>query len=159
MQSLVIFTGPVSGVINYNRTLQDARIAADRLFEIFDLDPDDDKGKIELEPQLVGDIQFENVSFRYGTRATIFESLNLTIKKGNFTAIVGESGSGKTTITSLLHRLYPLTGGCIRIGSVDISNFSNRSIRKIIACVPQEIELFSGQLLRILHLPLKSQHE
>lgn len=140
------FTGPVSGIINYNRTLQDARIAADRLFEIFDLDPEDDNGKIELVPQLIGDIQFDNVSFRYGTRATIFESLNLTIKKGTFTAIVGESGSGKTTIISLLHRLYPLNGGCIRIGSNDISNFSNLSLRKVMACVPQEIELFTGTI-------------
>lgn len=140
------FTGPVSGIINYNRTLQDARIAADRLFEIFDLDPEDDNGKIELVPQLIGDIQFDNVSFRYGTRATIFESLNLTIKKGTFTAIVGESGSGKTTIISLLHRLYPLNGGCIRIGSNDISNFSNWSLRKTMACVPQEIELFTGTI-------------
>src|SRR5690606_15402891 len=130
---------PVSGVINYNRTLQDARIAADRLFEIFDLEPEDDGGKIELVPQLIGDIQFDNVSFRYGTRVTIFESLNLTIKKGLFTAIVGESGSGKTTIISLLHRLYSLNGGCIRIGGNDISNFSNQSLRKNMACVPQEI--------------------
>jgi ATP-binding cassette subfamily B protein len=140
------FTGPVSGIINYNRTLQDARIAADRLFEIFDLDPEEDSGKIELAPQLIGDIQFDNVSFRYGTRATIFESLNLTIKKGTFTAIVGESGSGKTTIISLLHRLYPLNGGCIRIGNNNISNFSNRSLRKAMACVPQEIELFTGTI-------------
>ncbi|HNX65905.1 MAG TPA: peptidase domain-containing ABC transporter [Bacteroidales bacterium] len=140
------FTGPVSGVINYNRTLQDARIAADRLFEIFDLEPEDDGGKIELVPQLIGDIQFDNVSFRYGTRVTIFESLNLTIKKGLFTAIVGESGSGKTTIISLLHRLYSLNGGCIRIGGNDISNFSNQSLRKNMACVPQEIELFTGSI-------------
>lgn len=140
------FTGPVSGIINYNRTLQDARIAADRLFEIFDLDPEDDNGKIELVPQLIGDIQFDNVSFRYGTRATIFDSLNLTINKGTFTAIVGESGSGKTTIISLLHRLYPLNGGCIRIGSNDISNFSNWSLRKAMACVPQDIELFTGTI-------------
>lgn len=140
------FTGPVSGIINYNRTLQDARIAADRLFEIFDLDPEEDSGKMEIVPQLLGDIHFENVSFRYGTRATVFESLNLTIRKGTFTAIVGESGSGKSTIISLLHKLYSLSGGSIRIGSNDITNFSNRSLRKIMACVPQEIELFTGTI-------------
>ena len=140
------FTGPVSGIINYNRTLQDARIAADRLFEIFDLEPEEDNGKIEMVSKLIGDIHFDDVSFRYGTRVIIFESLNLTIKRGMFTAIVGESGSGKTTIISLLHRLYPLNGGCIRIGGNDISNFSNRSLRKSMACVPQEIELFTGTI-------------
>ncbi|MCU0458360.1 MAG: peptidase domain-containing ABC transporter [Bacteroidales bacterium] len=140
------FTGPVTGVINYNRTLQDARIAADRLFEIFDLDPEENNGKIELMPNLIGDIHFDSVSFRYGTRMTIFESLTLTIKKGRFTAIVGESGSGKTTIISLLHRLYPLNGGCIRVGGNDISNFTISSLRKKLACVPQEIELFTSTI-------------
>ncbi len=59
----------------------------------------------------------ENVNFRFGTRVTVFESLNLQIKKGSFTAIVGESGSGKTTLISLLHKLYPINGGHIRIGN------------------------------------------
>jgi ABC-type bacteriocin transporter len=140
------FTGPVSGIINYNRTLQDARIASDRLFEIFDLEPEDDMGQIELVPALVDDIQFENVSFRYGTRVFVFDSLNLNIRKGSFTAIVGESGSGKSTIISLLQRLYPISGGNIRIGKNNISSFTNKSIRRIIACVPQEIELFTGTI-------------
>lgn len=140
------FTGPVNGIINYNKTLQDARIAADRLFEIFDLEPEEDNGKIELTPEQVNDIHFEKVSFRYGTRITVFESLDLHIKKGSFTAIVGESGSGKTTIASLLHRLYPLNSGCIRLGSNNISHFTNKSLRNLIACVPQEIDLFSGSI-------------
>jgi len=140
------FTGPVNGIINYNKTLQDARIAADRLFEIFDLEPEDDSGKIELTPEQVSDIHFDKVSFRYGTRVTVFESLDLHIKKGSFTAIVGESGSGKTTIASLLHRLYPLNSGCIRLGSNNISHYTNKSLRNIIACVPQEIDLFSGSI-------------
>ena len=140
------FTGPVSGIINYNKTLQDARIAADRLFEIFDLESEEDNGKIDLVPDLVNDIYFENVNFRYGTRVTVFESLNLQIKKGSFTAIVGESGSGKTTLISLLHKLYPINGGHIRIGINNISNFTNKSLRKIISCVPQDIDLFTGTI-------------
>lgn len=140
------FTGPVSGIINYNKTLQDARIAADRLFEIFDLDSEEDRGKIDLIPALVNDIFFENVQFRYGTRVTVFESLSLQIKKGSFTAIVGESGSGKTTLISLLHKLYPINGGYIRIGNNSITNFTNKSLRKIISCVPQDIDLFTGSI-------------
>ncbi|MRS03993.1 ATP-binding cassette domain-containing protein, partial [bacterium] len=140
------FTGPVSGIINYNKTLQDARIAADRLFEIFDLESEEDNGKIDLTPELVNNICFENVHFRYGTRVTVFESLNLQIKKGSFTAIVGESGSGKTTLVSLLHKLYPINGGHIRIGNTDISNYTNKSLRKIISCVPQDIDLFTGSI-------------
>ncbi len=140
------FTGPVSGIINYNKTLLDARIAADRLFEIFDLESEEDRGKIDLIPELVNDIFFENVKFRYGTRVTVFESLSLQIKKGSFTAIVGESGSGKTTLISLLHKLYPINGGYIRIGNNSITNFTNKSLRKIISCVPQDIDLFTGSI-------------
>jgi ABC-type bacteriocin transporter len=141
------FTGPVTGIIGFNRTLQDAKIAADRLFEIFDLETEDETNKIELKPEMVNDIHFENVKFRYGTRVDVFDSLNLTIKTGEITAIAGESGSGKTTMMSLLQNLYPLQSGHIRIGSHDIRHFSNQSLRRIISVVPQRIDLFAGNVV------------
>lgn len=141
------FTGPVTGIIGFNRTLQDAKIAADRLFEIFDLEIDKDAGKIELQPAMVDDITYENVKFRYGTRVEVFDSLSFTIKKGEITAIVGESGSGKSTIVSLMQNLYPLQNGIIRIGRYDLNNFTNTSIRKVISVVPQKIDLFAGNVI------------
>jgi ATP-binding cassette subfamily B protein len=134
-------------LIGFNRTLQDARIAADRLFEIFDLEIEDEANKIELKPAMVDDIQFENVKFRYGTRVEVFDSLDLRIKKGDITAIVGESGSGKTTLVSLLQNLYPLQAGHIRIGRYDLSHLTNESLRKIVSVVPQRIDLFSGNVV------------
>ena len=116
------FTGPVTSLIGFNRTLQDARIAADRLFEIFDLEIEDETNKIELKPEMVDDIHFENVKFRYGTRVDVFDSLESNIKKGDITAVVGESGSGKTTLVSLLQNLYPLQSGHIRIGRYDLQS-------------------------------------
>ncbi|MDZ7635669.1 MAG: hypothetical protein U5L72_15050 [Bacteroidales bacterium] len=62
----------------------------------------------------------KNINFRYGTRVTVFESLNLQIKKGSFTAIDGESGSGKTDSYFTPHKLYPIDGGHIRIGHNNI---------------------------------------
>jgi ATP-binding cassette subfamily B protein len=141
------FTGPVTSLIGFNRTLQDARIAADRLFEIFDLEIEDEANKIELKPEMVDDIHFEDVSFRYGTRVDVFNSFNLRIKKGEITAIAGESGSGKTTLVSLLQSLYPIQAGHIRIGSNDIYQLTNRSLRKIVSIVPQRIDLFSGNIV------------
>jgi ATP-binding cassette, subfamily C, bacteriocin exporter len=141
------FTGPVTSIIGFNRTLQDAKIAADRLFEIFDLEIDKDVDKLELLPEMVGDITFENVKFRYGTRVEVFDSLSFVIKKGEITAIVGESGSGKSTIVSLMQNLYPLQNGVIRIGRYDLNNFTNRSIRQVISVVPQKIDLFAGNVL------------
>jgi ATP-binding cassette, subfamily C, bacteriocin exporter len=138
------FTQPVTGIIGFNRTWQDAKIAADRLFEIFDLESDNENAKAELKPELIGDIRLDNVKFRYGTRVEVFDSLNLVIKKGEITAIVGESGSGKTTLISLLQNLYPLQSGNIRIGQFDISHFSNSSLRHTVSVVPQRIDLFAG---------------
>jgi ATP-binding cassette, subfamily C, bacteriocin exporter len=141
------FTGPVTSLIGFNRNLQDARIAADRLFEIFDLEVEDDTNKIEITPEMLGDIYFENVKFRYGTRVDVFDSLNLKIKKCEITAIVGESGSGKSTLISLLQNLYPLQSGNIRIGRYDLSHLNNKSLRKIVSVVPQRIDLFSGNVV------------
>lgn len=77
------FTGPATSLISANKSVQDALIAADRLFEIIDLETESsNENKVELTPELMGDIQFSHVSFRYGTRVTVFEGLNLTIKKG-----------------------------------------------------------------------------
>jgi ATP-binding cassette subfamily B protein len=141
------FTAPVTSVIGFNRILQDARIASDRLFEIFDLEIEDESNKIELKPEMVDDIHFENVKFRYGTRVDVFDSLNLTIKKGDITAIAGESGSGKTTLVSLLQNLYPLQSGHIRIGRYDLRHLTSHSLRKIVSVVPQRIDLFSGNVV------------
>jgi ATP-binding cassette, subfamily C, bacteriocin exporter len=140
------FTSPVSDIIGFNRSLQDALIASDRLFEIFDLESEEKEGLIEFLPELTDDITFSNVSFRYGTRVDVFDDLNLTIKKGNVTAIAGESGSGKTTLVSLIQNLYPLQSGHIRIGLHDINRFTPKSLRTLISVVPQKIDLFSGNV-------------
>jgi ATP-binding cassette subfamily B protein len=141
------FTGPVTSVIGFNRTLQDAKIASDRLFEIFDLEIENESNKIELKPEMVDDIHFENVRFRYGTRVEVFDSLNLTVKKGEIIAVTGESGSGKTTLVSLLQNLYPIQAGHIHIGRYDLRHLTNQSLRKIVSVVPQRIDLFSGNVL------------
>jgi ATP-binding cassette subfamily B protein len=140
--------GPVGKLISSNQTIQDAMIAADRLFQIMDLEREEDESqKIRLERDMIGDIRFENVAFRYGSRKQVFESLNLTIKKGQTTAIVGESGSGKTTLISLLQHLYPIGKGNIYIGNYNLSQISNESLRRLVGAVPQQIELFAGNLI------------
>lgn len=147
------FTGPLTSLIGANKSIQEALIAADRLFEIIDLETETSSiNKLTLTPDLVGDIQFNNVHFRYGTRTTVFEGLNLLIKKGQTTAIVGESGSGKSTLLSLLQNLYPLKDGNITIGGIDIQHISNESIRRVVSTVPQNIDLFAGSVIENIAL-------
>lgn len=141
------FTGPISALIGMNKTLQDAIIASDRLFEIMDLERENDENQIELSSEQIGDIRFEQVSFRYGTRINVFEDLNLSIPKGKFTAIVGESGSGKSTLMAILQNIYPIQKGNISIGKYDLKYIRTASLRQIIAVVPQKIDLFAGNVV------------
>ncbi len=142
------FTGPAASLIGANKNIQDALIAADRLFEIIDLEIEtSDESKITLIPEMIGDIRFNNVHFRYGTREMVFDGLNIVIRKNCNTAVVGESGSGKSTLLSIMQNLYPLKEGSITIGNLDIKYISNNSLRKVIGVVPQQIDLFAGTVI------------
>ncbi|MBS2096788.1 peptidase domain-containing ABC transporter [Carboxylicivirga linearis] len=141
------FTSPAAGLIGMNKTVQNALIAADRLFEIMDLERESDENKIELKINLLSNIHFNKVSFSYGTRVDVFEDFSLTIPKSQLTAIIGESGSGKTTLAALIQKLYPLNAGSITIGEHNINYYNNESLRQLIASVPQKLDLFAGNVV------------
>ena len=146
------FTSPVASLINMNKTAQNALIAADRLFEIMDLEREETENKIELQKEHLGDIRFENVSFKYGSRLEVFKNFNAVFKKNQTTAIVGESGSGKTTLISLLQNLYPIKEGKIYIGEYDSQFVHYQSLRKVIGVIPQQLNLFSGNIIENIAL-------
>lgn len=139
---------PLASLIDTNKVVQDALIAADRLFQIMDLELEEsEKEKMILTSDMIDDISFSNVSFRYGSRITVFDNLNLIIQKNKMTAIVGESGSGKTTLISLLQNIYPLQSGNILFGKYNLNYISNKSLREMVSVVPQKIDLFAGSIL------------
>lgn len=141
------FTGPVSELVSMNRTIQDAVIAADRLFEIMDLDREEQGQNVSLKPDMMGDIHFKNVHFRYGSRADVFKGLHLNIPKGKITAFAGESGSGKTTLINILQKMYPIESGHVSIGGMDLTHIHTQSLRNVVSVVPQKIDLFSGNVI------------
>jgi len=141
------FMGPISNLIGANKSIQNALIAADRLFEIMDLERESTENKVELKRESVGDIKFENIRFAYGTRKEVFNDFSFTIPKGKLTAVIGESGSGKTTLASLLQKLYPLNSGKITINNLDINHFTYESLRTMVSTVPQQLSLFSGNIV------------
>lgn len=140
------FTGPAMGLITANKSMQDALIAADRLFEIMDLEQEETAQKVELQPGMIGNIVFNNVTFSYGSRVPVFRHFNLEVQKGRITAIVGESGSGKSTLMALLQNIYPLKEGTIAIGHTDIRYIQHESLRRLVSVVPQQIDLFAGPI-------------
>jgi len=141
------FTGPLVELIGANKEIQNALIATERLFEIMDLEREESGEKIVLTKDKIGDIRFENVGFNYGTRVEVFKDFNLTIKNGEITAFVGESGSGKSTLVSLLQNIYPINMGKISFGQTNLKYMENESLRELVAVVPQEIDLFAGNVI------------
>jgi ATP-binding cassette subfamily B protein len=140
------FTIPVQALINANKPLQDSFIAADRLFEITDLEIEKNETLItESFPE--GDIVFENVHFSYGFGDAVFKGLYFRLPMGRITAVVGESGSGKSTLLSLIQKLYVPDKGKIMIGDLDIQQLSTSMLRKRIAAVQQHVDLFEGDFI------------
>lgn len=144
---------PIGFLITANQQIQDALIASDRLFQIMDLErEEDDSQKLKLESDMIGDIVFEDVYFRYGTHKEVFDALNLRIAKGKTTAIIGGSGSGKTTLVSILQHIYPIESGRVKIGNYDVAQITNESLRQCIGTVPQQVELFAGTVIENIAL-------
>jgi len=144
-------TRPVARLIQTNRIVQDAFIAADRLFEIFELESASSSG-IDATKTDLGDIRLENVTFRYGAQAEVFSDLSVSFRQGELTAVVGESGSGKSTLAALLQNVYQLEDGCIRIGQYALQDLSSASLHKVMAAVPQSIDVFSGSVIENIAL-------
>jgi len=141
------FTGPISRLVSANVQIQQALIAADRLFEIMDLEREEEAQSIRLSKVQLGDIVFKNVRFRYGTRVEVFNAFSARFQQGKITAIVGESGSGKSTLVSLLQKIYPLQAGSIHIGKQNLAYVAPNSLRELIRVVPQKIDLFAGNVI------------
>jgi ATP-binding cassette, subfamily C, bacteriocin exporter len=142
------FTGPAAKLVGSNRALQEALIAGDRLYEIIDLPIQTHEQKLRVLPDpTTGELLFENVHFRYGSRPPIFVGLNLRLPAGATIGVVGESGSGKSTLMALAEGLYPLSAGRIALDGIDISRIHPDLMRTLISSVPQQIDLLPGNII------------
>ena len=95
-----------------------------------------------------GTIDFENVSFRYSQKAgrDSLQNVNIHIDAGMTVGILGGTGSGKSTLVQLIPRLYDATDGSIKVGGVDVKNYSIKALRDQVAMVLQKNVLFSGTI-------------
>ncbi len=139
--------GPVRSLTGMNRIIRDATIAADRLFQILDLEGEKNQKTGIGITRITHDIHFQDVEFRYGSRPLLFRKLRFSIPRSAMTGIVGKSGCGKSSIASLLMGIYPPRKGRILVNNCDITQFNKSHLRRVMAIVPQQPELLTGTIL------------
>jgi ATP-binding cassette subfamily B protein len=125
---------------------QRASAGAQRLFEILDRVPSvlDPKDPIAIG-NMRGEIEFERVSFRYGSRL-VLDDVSFKVAPGQMIGIVGHTGSGKSTVANLLCRFYDVSAGAVRVDGHDIRRLSIEAYRSHIGIVLQEPFLFFGTI-------------
>ena len=140
------FTDPIKRLVSFTEQFQNGASGYERFLEIMNVEPDivDDKHAVDVGT-LQGDISFKNVMFHYvDTDTNVLSNLTLDIKEGEYVALVGSSGAGKTTMCSLIPRFYDVTSGEIDIVGMDIRKITQKSLRRNIGIVQQDVYLFAG---------------
>jgi len=125
---------------------QRAAAAAQRLFDILDRVPTviDAKDPLPLA-QVDGEIVFDHVSFRYGSRL-VLNDVSFSVKPGQMVGIVGHTGSGKSTVSNLICRFYDASSGAVRVDGIDIRRIGLSDYRRHIGIVLQDPFLFFGTI-------------
>lgn len=138
---------PIQDLARVYAEMQNAIASSERVFSLLESQPGvrDRKNLIPVK-SLVGDVEFENVSFHYEDDEPVIQNLSFHIPQGQKVALVGTTGGGKTTIVNLLCRFYEPTAGTIRIAGNDYLNYSLDDIQSRIGVVLQIPHLFSGTI-------------
>ena len=135
---------PIRQLSNINAVIQKGLAAAVEIFDQLDSKEEDDNGQVDS--QILGNIEFKNVSFSYNSKELVLSDLNFSISQNETVAIVGKSGSGKSTISNLLSRFYSNYGGSISIDGVSILDYQLTHLRKSISIVSQSPTLFNDTI-------------
>ena len=148
--AMMLMLQPVRRITNVNATLQRGVAGAHSLFMIMDEPDEVDTGTVEKN-DVRGDIEFRNVSFRYGEDdGPVLNDISVSIGAGQTLAIVGHSGSGKSTLVGLLPRFYEVTDGDILLDGVSIRDYKLGNLRDNISLVSQDVVLFNDTIVNNL---------
>ena len=143
LQYIRTFADRVSQISEQFNSIMLALAGAERIFEVLDLEPEVDEGKVTLEKvendynwvlpdgkrvPLRGDVRFNNVDFAYVEGKPVLRDLSLFAKPGHKIAFVGSTGAGKTTITNLINRFYDIQGGEIIYDGINVKRWVNKVV-------------------------------
>ncbi|HEP1825707.1 TPA: peptide cleavage/export ABC transporter [Streptococcus suis] len=150
---LSYFTNPLENIINLQTKLQSAKVANNRLNEVYLVESEFSNSQTLTDSQfLTGDIRFEDLSYKYGFGRDTLSDINLTIKQGDKVSLVGISGSGKTTLAKMIVNFFEPYNGRITINNNDLKLIDKKTLRQHINYLPQQAYIFSGSILENLTL-------
>ena len=142
-----MFWRPIMNLSSFYNTLITNFSAADRIFDILDIEPvikDNIKAK-EMD-KIQGNVEFKDVTFAYDENSIVLKNVNFKVSKGERVALVGATGAGKTTIVSLLSRFYDPTKGQVLVDNKDIKKVKLESYRSQMGIMLQDTFLFSTSI-------------
>lgn len=144
--AMVAVMRPLRELTSLHVELQKGAIACESLFSLLDSPLETDNGTIVAD-RVKGNIEFKNVTFTYPTRNNpALNDISLKIEAGQTIALVGRSGAGKSTIANLIPRFYDVSQGEILLDSIDIKEYTLKSLRHQIGYVSQRVHLFNGTI-------------
>jgi ATP-binding cassette subfamily B protein len=141
-----LFTEPIRKLINFIEQLQMGMSGFARVQELLAIEPEEDGEGAADVGAVMGNVVFDNVTFRYDGSKRVLNNLSLEVKAGETVALVGPSGGGKSTLCHLLPRFYDIEAGRILLDGADITGYTRVSLRRKIGIVQQDAFLFTGSI-------------
>lgn len=125
-----------------------ASVSAKRILEVLDTQPTIRDGSAkEGKSGRQGEVEFQNVSFRYpDAEECVIQNISFTAKKGETVALIGSTGCGKSTVINLIPRFYDVAEGAVFVDGVDVRDYNQHSLRNKIGYVSQKATLFTGSI-------------
>ena len=125
--------------------INEAKVAFNRMYEFTSIE-EENKGSIAISK--FNSLEIKNLSFRFAGRKELFKDINISVHKNKCIAIVGESGSGKSTLGQVLQKFYSFENGEIIVNNEhNLPKVNTEGWRNIIGIIPQEITIFSGNVI------------
>ncbi|MCK8824273.1 lipid A export permease/ATP-binding protein MsbA [Fuchsiella alkaliacetigena] len=141
---LITISDPIKSLSKLSGKIQKALAAAERIFEVMDIESEIDEKEDAIElTEVTGRVEFKDVYFRYNEQEMVLKGINLVANPGEVVALVGPSGAGKSTLVDLIPRFYETERGDIFIDDYNIKDLTIDSLRSKLGIVPQETMLFA----------------
>lgn len=142
-----MFWRPVLNISIFYNTLITNFSAAERIFEVLDIEPDIESGAdSKVMPVIHGDVEFRHVNFSYEDHIPVLKDVSFSVEAGESIALVGETGAGKTTIVNLLSRFYDTDSGELLIDGIEVKDVTLDSLRSQMGIMLQDTFLFAATI-------------